>query len=95
MPIWLAYHVLVKKRITDTTYLLIANTYIYANSFWVMMMQATYSNRFAYLSWFMLPVVLAYPCLRMNVWGNRQGKVAAKIMLAHVGFTAFMHFIYY
>lgn len=95
MPIWLAYHVLVKKGIQDRTYSLIANTYIYCNSFWVMMMQAAYSNRFAYLSWFMLPLVLAYPCLRMNVWGKRQGQVAANIMLAHTAFTFFMTMIYY
>lgn len=95
MPIWLAYYVLVKRKIQDRTYSLLANTYIYANSFWVMMMQISYSNRFAYLSWFMLPVVLAYPCLRMNVWGKSQGDRAATIMLLHAGFTVFMLFLYY
>jgi hypothetical protein len=95
MPIWLAYYVLVKRRIQDQTYALIANTYIYANSFWVMLMQASYSNRFAYLSWFMLPVVLAYPCLKIDVWGRRQGHMAALIMLLHTGFTFFMSFVYY
>jgi hypothetical protein len=94
MPIWLAYYVLIKRKIKDRTYSLLANTYIYANSFWVMMMQASYSNRFAYLSWFMLPVVLAYPCLRMDVWGNKQGARAATIMLLHTAFTFFMSFIY-
>jgi hypothetical protein len=95
MPIWLAYYILIKRRIKNRTFSLLANTYIYANSFWVMMMQAAYSNRFAYLSWFMLPIVLAYPCLRMNVWEDRQGQVAGKIMLAHSTFTFFMTFIYY
>jgi hypothetical protein len=95
MPIWLAYYVLVKRKIQDRTYSLIANTYIYANSFWVMMMQVSYSNRFAYLSWFMLPIVLAYPCLRMNVWNQKQGVRAATIMLLHTAFTVFMLFIYY
>jgi hypothetical protein len=95
MPVWMAYYVLVKKGIQDITYSFIANTYIYANAFWVMMMQASYSNRFAYLSWFMLPIVLAYPCLRMNVWGEKQGYVAATVLILHTGFTAFMEFIYY
>lgn len=93
MPIWLAYYVLVKRGIKNTTYSLIANTYIYANSFWVMMMQVSFSNRFAYLSWFILPIVLAYPCLRMNVWGDKQGQNAAKIMLAHSAFTFLMNYI--
>jgi hypothetical protein len=95
MPVWMAYYVLVKKGIQDITYSFIATTYIYAHAFWVMMMQASYSNRFAYLSWFMLPIVLAYPCLRMNVWGEKQGYVAATVLILHTGFTAFMEFIYY
>jgi hypothetical protein len=94
MPIWMAYYVLVKRGIKSRVYSLIANTYIYANSFWVMLMQASFSNRFAYLSWFMLPIVLAYPCLCMNIWDIKQGKTAARIMLAHSAFTFFMTFIY-
>lgn len=95
MPIWLGYEVLIKRKIVSKYFPVLFNTYIYANSFWVMVMGVSYSNRFAYLSWFMYPIVLAYPCLKLNVWGERQGKVAGSIMLAHVGFTLFMAFIYY
>lgn len=95
MPIWLGYEVLIKKRVVSKYFPVLFNTYIFANSFWVMIMGAAFSNRFAYLSWFMYPIVLAYPCLKLNVWGERQGKVAGSIMLAHVGFTLFMAFIYY
>lgn len=95
MPIWLGYEVLIKKRVYSKYFPLLFNTYIYANSFWVMVMGVAFSNRFAYLSWFMYPLVLAYPCLKLNVWGERQGKVAGTIMLAHVGFTLFMMLIYY
>lgn len=95
MPIWLGYEVLVKKKIVSKYFPVLFNTYIFANSFWVMVMGAAFSNRFAYLSWFMYPIVLAYPCLKLNVWGERQGKVSGSIMLAHVGFTLFMAFIYY
>lgn len=95
MPIWLGYEVLIKKRVVSKYFPILFNTYIYANSFWVMVMGAVFSNRFAYLSWFMYPLVLAYPCLKLDIWGSRQGKIAATIMLAHIGFTLFMSFIYY
>lgn len=95
MPIWLGYEVLIKRKIQSKYFPILFNTYLFANSFWVMVMGVSYSNRFAYLSWFMYPIVLAYPCLKLNVWGVRQGKVAASIMLAQVGFTLFMEFIYY
>lgn len=95
MPIWLGYEVLVKRRIQSKYFPVLFNTYIFANSFWVVVMGVAFSNRFAYLSWFMYPLVLAYPCLKLNVWGNRQSEIAAKIMLAHIGFTLVMAFIYY
>lgn len=90
MPLVLGYYVVIKKGIQDKTYLILLNTYTLANAFWIMVIRANYSNRFAYLSWFMYPLVLAYPLLKLDIWGNQQGKRASQIMLAHVGFTWFM-----
>lgn len=60
-----------------------------------MIMNISFSNRFAYLSWFLYPIVLAYPCFEMNIWNQSQGKIATNILLLNVFFTAFMQFIYY
>lgn len=90
MPILLGYYIVIKRGIQNKTYLLLLNTYTLSNAFWVMVIRANYSNRFAYLSWFMYPLVLAYPLLKLNVWGDKQGVYAKRIMLAHVGFTWFM-----
>lgn len=90
MPIILGYYVIIKKGIQDKTYTILLNTYTLANAFWVIVIRANYSNRFAYLSWFMYPIVLAYPLLKLDIWGERQGKRTAQIMLVHVGFTWFM-----
>lgn len=95
MPIILGYYVIIKKDIQDRTYIILLNTYTLANAFWVMVIRANYSNRFAYLSWFMYPIVLAYPLLKLNIWGKAQGKRTAQIMLAHVGFTWFMSTFYW
>jgi predicted GNAT superfamily acetyltransferase len=59
-----------------------------------MMIRASYSNRFAYLSWFLYALVLAYPCLKFPIWKD-QGRKASFIFLAHLGFTLFMNLIYY
>lgn len=94
MPIVLGYYVLFIRKVWDKNYLLLLNTYILCNSFWVMMIRASFSNRFAYLSWFMYALVLAYPCLKLPVWKN-QGGVTALILLAHFAFTFIMsEFIY-
>lgn len=89
MPILLGYYVVFVRQIWDRNYLLLLNTYILCNSFWVMMIRASYSNRFAYLSWFMYALVLAYPCLKLPVWED-QGKKAALIFMAHFAFTFYM-----
>lgn len=94
MPIVLGYYVVIKRGIRDTTYEFLLNTYTLSNAFWVMVIRANFSNRFAYLSWFMYPIVLAYPLLKLNVWDDQQGKKLSQIMLAHAGFTWFMSTIY-
>lgn len=90
MPIVLGYYVVIKRNITDKTYTLLLNTYTLSNAFWVMVIRANYSNRFAYLSWFMYAMVLAYPLLRLDIWGPKQGKNLSLIMLGQIGFTWFM-----
>lgn len=94
MPIILGYYIVIKKGIRDTTYEFLLNTYTLSNAFWIMVIRANFSNRFAYLSWFMYPIVLAYPLLKLNVWDGKQGKYLAQIMFAQVFFTWFMHTIY-
>lgn len=68
---------------------ILATTYILANSFWVMVIRASFSNRFAYLSWFLYPVVIAYGVIRLHIWEDQDRK-AGLILLAHSGFTIVM-----
>lgn len=64
--------------------------YLLTNAFWVMVIKAAFSNRFAYLSWFIYPLVLAYGVIRLHIWEDQDRK-AALILLGHVGFTMFMY----
>ena len=90
MPIIFGYYIVLKRHIKDGPYLLLLNTYTLANAIWVIVIRANFSNRIAYLSWFLYPIVLAYPLLKLNIWGQEQGKGLARIMLAQMGFTWFM-----
>ena len=58
-----------------------------------MVIRSEQSNRFAYLSWFIYPLVIAYPLLRMNLWDDQDRKLAI-ILFLYSGFTFFMEFIY-
>jgi hypothetical protein len=92
MPIWLGYYITVTRGIKDKVYSLLINTYILCNAFWVMVINASFSNRFAYLSWFMYPIVLAYPLLKVKIWRDQDRKTAY-ILLAQEAFAFFMWLI--
>lgn len=94
MPIALGYYTIIKRRITDNWYSVFFSTYCFANAFWVIFIRAAFSNRFAYLSWFLYPVMIAYPLFILNIWPNQDKNIGLIIML-YVGFTAFMQFIYW
>lgn len=73
----------------DETFERLLSVYLICNSFWVIFIRASFSNRFAYLSWFLYPLLLAYPLFNIKLFKN-QGKIASLIMLAMLGFTIFM-----
>ena len=93
-PIVMIWYVTRYRHFTDRAYTMFANTYLLCNAFWIMVIRSTFSNRFAYLSWFLYPVVVAYPLLRMNLWKD-QDRRTALVFFFLSGFTFAMFFIYY
>ncbi len=63
LPMAIGAYYIFKKGYTDKLYVSLYNTYLLANIFWILVIRANYSDRFAYLSWFLLPVILVYPIL--------------------------------
>lgn len=90
MPILLAWYTIFKRKLFNNTYLLLLGTYMYANAFWVLAIRAIFSNRIAYLSWFIYPIVLAYPLLNFEVFKKNHSKKTALILFAHFGFTTLL-----
>lgn len=93
MPIVLGWYAIFKRGIVSEMYSYLLNIYILCNSFWVMMIRASYSNRFAYLSWFIYPIVLAYPLLNFKVFKKGNNQKVALILMAHTAFTIIMSFM--
>lgn len=93
-PVALIWYVTRYRRFTDMAYTVFANVYLLCNAFWIMVIRSSFSNRFAYLSWFLYPVVMTLPLLRMNLWKDQDRKTAIMLFL-YSGFTFFMFFVYY
>lgn len=52
------------RKIEDRAFDVFANTYIIANGGWILVNDVAFSNRFAYLSWFLLELTILFPLLR-------------------------------
>jgi hypothetical protein len=94
MPVLMAWYVCVKRQISDTWYDLIAIVYCLSNSFWIIVNRSSFSNRFAYLSWFIYPLVIAYPLANLPIWED-QDKRTGMILIAYCGFTVVMNVFYW
>lgn len=66
VPIFLGWKFLVVKRIKNDNYRLFLNIYLLCNAAWLFTARIPFNNRFAYLSWFIMPIVLAYPFILNN-----------------------------
>ncbi|MBQ0046814.1 MAG: EpsG family protein [Prevotellaceae bacterium] len=89
VPVILTYYVTVKKHIQNRTFNILATTYIMANSVWVLVNSMAFSNRVAYLSWFLYPIVIAYALIRLHIWDD-QDKKSAMWLMGLSAFTIFM-----
>lgn len=69
------------RKFKDQYYQWIFNIYLICNSFWVLIIRAPYSNRFAQISWFILPIVLIYPFMRERFWVNQEKMLTVGILI--------------
>ena len=94
VPVYLGYQMLYKYKFQSVTYSFLLRLYIITNATWMLCMYASFTNRIAYLSWFMYPIVLLYPFISREK-NQLQGKYLRYVVYGHLGFTLFMTFIYY
>lgn len=86
------WYFIFKKNFQDVFFNQLFCTYLLANGFWVLVIRANFSNRFAYLSWFMLGLVIIYPLLKQKML-ERQNVVIGSILLSFYLFTYVFNFI--
>lgn len=83
------WYFIFKKKITEKFYVHLWGIYMIANAFWILVIRANFSNRFAYLSWFLMAPVIAYPMLRYKIWPN-QYRVVGVVIAVYYLFTYLM-----
>lgn len=93
-PIFLGWYVLIKRKIHDDWFRILCVTYILNNSVWILLIYMSFTNRFAYLSWFIYPVIFAYALINLPIWLD-QDKKTGIILMAYCSFTVFMNTLYW
>ncbi len=94
VPVIIGYYCIFIKKIKSKKYEIILNLYLLTNSIWMLCMYAEFTNRIAYLSWFLHPVVMIYPFINEKI-DQHQNQIANYIAIGHLGFTLFLYFIYW
>ena len=90
VPVIIGAYAIFKRKIYTDTYALLLGTYIFANIIWIFLIRARFSNRFAYLSWFLYPIVLVYPLIEMPLFKKAPGLKLSIILIGQLVFTILM-----
>lgn len=96
MPVLLGYKYEIKnKQKLSGKYQFLMHFYLLTNSVWMLCMYASFTNRIAYLSWFVYPIVIIAPFLdKLNNDPQRYFRLC-KVVRYHLFFTMFMVLVYY
>lgn len=81
LGVGIGYYFIFRRNFKDEYYHWIYNTFLATNAFWVLIIRAAYSNRFAQISWFIMPIVLIYPFLKQRFWTNHEKMMGYAILL--------------
>ena len=94
IPILIGWVMMYFKEVKSQSFVFLLNLYTLINAIWLLCIQAAFTNRIAYLSWSMYPIVLIYPFLNSS-WGREHYNTFKVVAYGHLAFTLFMHIVYY
>lgn len=90
--VFAGWYYIFKIKYNDKIYFWLFNTYILSNAFWILVIRAPFSNRFAYLSWFMIGLVILYPLLKKFIL-EKQHKKLGLLLILYYSFTFLMNYV--
>lgn len=79
LPIVVGWYYIYVKKFEDGMYKHLYCTYIIANAVWLLVIGAFFTDRFAYLSWCLSPILLMLPLCRARLFANQNMAVAATL----------------
>lgn len=85
VPIYIANIWMGRFQYDDEFYSRIYRTYIMINAIWLIVIRMPFCDRIAYLSWFMIPIIVLYPVLTKGVQIKNVQRVLSLIIGLFIG----------
>lgn len=92
MAVAIGWYFIFRRKFKDEYYHWIYNVFIVCNAFWVLIIRAGFSNRFAQISWFIMPIVLIYPFMKKRFWLNHE-KMLGYAIIAFYAFAFYSNIL--
>lgn len=92
MPVGVGCYFISGQKYTDRFYIWLFNIYLMTNAFWIIVIRASFSNRFAQISWFLIPLVMIYPLFMKKFWEDQSVKIGYIVTLSYL-YTFYLVFI--
>ncbi|GAB6122624.1 EpsG family protein [Dysgonomonas termitidis] len=92
IPVAAGYYFIFKEKYTDIFYIWLFNIYLMTNAFWIIIIRASFSNRFAQISWFLMPLILIYPFFMKKFWNDQSVKIGYIVIISY-SYTFYLTFI--
>lgn len=89
IPVFLGYYYIFKLKFKSEFYQFVWRGYLGANAIWILVIRANFTDRFAYLSWFMFPILIFYPLLTQQLYRdvNEQHKKLSWLIIGQGIYT--------
>lgn len=92
LGVFSGFYFIVRRKFKDLFYEKIYSIYLFSNAIWILVIKSSFSNRFAYLSWFMMGLIIVYPFFK-QLFFNNQYKLFGNILLIYFLITFILDFI--
>lgn len=92
MAVGVAYYFIYIRKFKDQYYTWLFNIYLICNAFWIIVIRASYSNRIAQLSWFIMPIILIYPFMKKRFWRDHE-RYLGLALLVFYAFTFYFNIL--
>ena len=78
----------INSKINDPVYSKMLSLYVIVNAVWLLVIRIPFTDRFAYLSWVLIPFILVYPLTKYQIFKNKN--LAISVVLIYLSLISFL-----